>query len=284
MQLKPITKIVILFLVVTSLSVAGCSSNTTSNTKSTSTSTPEPAGLQADFLYEPAEYCVGERIDAKLVQFYDNSYGGDAPYNSYNITTWSWDFGDGNTSTQQNPVHSYPAIGNYTVVLTVTNDGGNTDTHQITMEGHWLDDTYFGYGWPSPTPIPINGNGIEISARDTSILNTYPRQRQNITVRITNHGPNGFDYLNNITFYNTSSSKEVTPLNRSICFGRASTNISTVVTAGSIESVLLPGGDIGVNYVFEGWLNLYTLQYYDGQDYKNITIKEFRSDRFEALR
>ena len=36
-------------------------------------------------------------------------------------TSWLWDFGDGNTSTQQNPQHTYPADGTYTVCLTVSN-------------------------------------------------------------------------------------------------------------------------------------------------------------------
>jgi subtilisin family serine protease len=41
-----------------------------------------------------------------------------------NITGWSWNFGDGGTSTLQNPDHSYIADGKYTVQLTVTNNGG----------------------------------------------------------------------------------------------------------------------------------------------------------------
>lgn len=36
-------------------------------------------------------------------------------------TSWAWNFGDGQTSTQQNPVHAYSAAGTYTVVLTVGN-------------------------------------------------------------------------------------------------------------------------------------------------------------------
>jgi PKD repeat protein len=50
------------------------------------------------------------------VQFTDESTGG--------ITGWSWDFGDGQTSTDQNPSHAYTAAGTYTVTLTVTNPGG----------------------------------------------------------------------------------------------------------------------------------------------------------------
>jgi PKD repeat protein len=38
--------------------------------------------------------------------------------------SWSWDFGDGATSTQQNPCHTYAAPGSYTVSLTVSNGCG----------------------------------------------------------------------------------------------------------------------------------------------------------------
>lgn len=46
-------------------------------------------------------------------------------------TSWNWSFGDGGTSTEQNPVYTYENIGNYTVTLTVTNDHGNdTETKE----------------------------------------------------------------------------------------------------------------------------------------------------------
>ncbi|MFA6363622.1 PKD domain-containing protein [Methanoregula sp.] len=40
-------------------------------------------------------------------------------------TSWSWSFGDGDTSTLQNPVHTYSAPGNYIVTLTATNAAGS---------------------------------------------------------------------------------------------------------------------------------------------------------------
>ncbi len=44
-------------------------------------------------------------------------------------TAWSWSFGDGATSTVQNPSHTYSAAGTYTVALTASNAGGpNTKT------------------------------------------------------------------------------------------------------------------------------------------------------------
>ena len=58
-----------------------------------------------------------------LVNFIDQSFS-DNP-----ITSLYWDFGDGETSTIQNPVHVYEEIGTYSVSLTV-NDG--TDEYTIT--------------------------------------------------------------------------------------------------------------------------------------------------------
>ncbi len=44
-------------------------------------------------------------------------------------TAWSWNFGDSNTSTVQNPSHTYSSAGTYTVALTATNAyGNNTNT------------------------------------------------------------------------------------------------------------------------------------------------------------
>ncbi len=47
------------------------------------------------------------------------------------ITTWLWNFGDGTTSSQQNPAHSYTRAGTFTVTLTITTLGGCTQTLSI---------------------------------------------------------------------------------------------------------------------------------------------------------
>lgn len=44
------------------------------------------------------------------------------------ITSWNWNFGDGNTSTAQNPTNAYPGAGSYNVQLIVTTDSGCVDT------------------------------------------------------------------------------------------------------------------------------------------------------------
>ncbi len=52
------------------------------------------------------------------------------------VTAWAWTFGDGGTSTAQNPSHTYTAAGVYTVALTATGPGGSdtdTKTNYITV-------------------------------------------------------------------------------------------------------------------------------------------------------
>lgn len=44
---------------------------------------------------------------------------------SENVTSYSWNFGDGNTSSEENPTHNYEAAGIYTVVLTAKGANGS---------------------------------------------------------------------------------------------------------------------------------------------------------------
>jgi PKD repeat protein len=53
---------------------------------------------------------------------------------SQNFKTLEWDFGDGQKSSEENPSHTYAAAGSYTVKLTATSDGGDTDVSTQTIE------------------------------------------------------------------------------------------------------------------------------------------------------
>ncbi len=71
---------------------------------------PPPQQCQAFFTYELFS-------DNPLqVQFWDLSYS-NTP-----IQSWTWDFGDGNNSTEPDPQHTYPAEGVYLVTLTIATD------------------------------------------------------------------------------------------------------------------------------------------------------------------
>jgi gliding motility-associated-like protein len=78
-----------------------------------------------------ADSCAPTVNPAPVALAVDTSAGG----NDYvfadltaGATTWLWDFGDNTTSTAQNPTHSFPTAGTYTVILTVTNANGCLDT------------------------------------------------------------------------------------------------------------------------------------------------------------
>ncbi|PKG32387.1 PKD domain-containing protein, partial [Methanoregula sp.] len=71
---------------------------------------------------------------APVAEFKANRQVGKAPFiveftdlSSNKPTSWSWDFGDGTSSTEQNPRHIYLREGSYDVSLTVANQYG-TDT------------------------------------------------------------------------------------------------------------------------------------------------------------
>jgi hypothetical protein len=73
-----------------------------------------PPAPVAAFTYAPAAPITGSPV-----QFTDASTGG-AP------TTWAWDFGDGGTSTEQSPAHTFTSAGTFAVSLTASNAGGSS--------------------------------------------------------------------------------------------------------------------------------------------------------------
>jgi PKD repeat protein len=75
---------------------------------------PSGSTIHTDFKADPVSGSA-----PLTVQFNDTSTG--------SPTSWSWDFGDGGTSTDQNPSYAYTIAGNFTISLTATNpQGGDT--------------------------------------------------------------------------------------------------------------------------------------------------------------
>jgi len=54
---------------------------------------------------------------------------------SINATSWFWDFGDGNTSTEQNPTHTFAQLNTYTVTLTINGETTCEATEEILIDG-----------------------------------------------------------------------------------------------------------------------------------------------------
>lgn len=111
------------------------------------------------------------------------------------IATWNWDFGDGNTSTAQNPSHTYAAGGNYNVTLTVSSGGGCTDqiTIPITVDNSPIADFTFPNPWCLSDPIDFtdasNGNGGVITNWDWDFGDGNTSTNQNPSHTYATAGP-----------------------------------------------------------------------------------------------
>ncbi len=70
------------------------------------------------------------------------------------IISYHWDFGDGNTSTETNPTHTFQNYGTYTVILTTT-DGNTTNSDSISIHiqtedaqfRSWIKSTFSDIAW-----------------------------------------------------------------------------------------------------------------------------------------
>jgi PKD repeat protein len=62
-------------------------------------------------------------LDRRVVAFRDETTG--------KATAWKWSFGDGSSSTQQNPIHQYAKGGDYTVNLEVEGPEGKSSREKI---------------------------------------------------------------------------------------------------------------------------------------------------------
>jgi hypothetical protein len=62
-------------------------------------------------------------MEGRRVAFKDETMG--------KATAWKWSFGDGSTSTDQNPIHEYARGGDYTVVLEVEGPEGKSRREKI---------------------------------------------------------------------------------------------------------------------------------------------------------
>jgi PKD repeat protein len=101
------------------------------------------SGTQGSDTETKTDYIAVTAIPAPVADFEATPLTGTEPLEvtftdltTGDVSAWSWDFGDGTQSTDQNPVHTYATYGVYTVSLTATGPGGdntNTKTDYITV-------------------------------------------------------------------------------------------------------------------------------------------------------
>ncbi len=157
---------------VSTYSASSSGDNNYTTASGTSLSTPLVAGatcllIEARPLFTPIHIRQAIMETADRADTPDNNYGwgivnidaalgwgadissdiqtGDAPMtvnfngsSALNVTSWSWDFGDGNTSTVQNPSHTYASTGLFDVSLTIDTDEGvitNLQTGYVAVLG-----------------------------------------------------------------------------------------------------------------------------------------------------
>ena len=63
----------------------------------------------------------------------DVAFSSEGSMDDNGIVSYFWDFGDGNSSDEQNPSHTYTESGSFTAVLTVTDEEGLLDTDSVTI-------------------------------------------------------------------------------------------------------------------------------------------------------
>ena len=124
--------------------------------------------------------------DVPAASFYASETSGTAPLtvqftdtSTNSPTSWSWNFGDGETSVEQSPSHTYSDPGTYTVSLTVVNNAGSnkaTETDYVEVSTSAVTQATVATT-QTPTPVPTFP---EISFSGTPTAGTAP-----LTVQFT---------------------------------------------------------------------------------------------------
>jgi PKD repeat protein len=206
-------------------------------TKSVTVTEPAPGAPVADFTVT----CFS--LDCTFVDDSEDSNGG-------TIVSWAWDFGDGETSTEQNPpTHSYGVtqLTEFQASLTVTDDEGLTSTKTITFTVS-----------PSAS-LTCNGVACVLTLEDAAVVTVTLESREctarNNTFRITQP-------IEEVLITDGCYEPEVGfswELNGGTAF-EAGTELNAEVISGSLRQEVAPA--LRVTGAYPQW----TLEFDDGED------------------
>ncbi len=166
MKVKFLVPMLLLVVLLSSASIAAAAPSKTDYVKyKTSTRRNQPP--VADFDHSTNELTAS---------FTDASYDPDGF-----VVSWSWSFGDGATSGERNPAHTYSTQGTYEVTLTVSDNAGATDSESknvtVTLPAPTPTPSY------TPPPLPRNPDfTVSISPQSQSVTRG---QSTSYTVTVT---------------------------------------------------------------------------------------------------
>jgi hypothetical protein len=107
---------------------------------------------------------------------------------THSAVNWNWDFGDGNTSTEQNPVHVYEEGGYYVATLTASDGSGNSVSKEVKLAieltpyalltGDHTADGYDGKTWKLTADHPTGGDYFANADAAFSVVSGTPKPLQ----------------------------------------------------------------------------------------------------------
>ena len=206
-----------------------------------------------------------DAIPAPVAEFAATPISGAAPltvgfqdFSTNIVTQWTWSFGDGGSSKEENPAHSYASPGTYTVSLTATGPGGS-DTE--TKPGHIVvyAPPVAGFsGSPTAGPLPLAVSFVDSSTGDVTShswsfgdggTSTLANPQHNYTsagvysVTLQVSGPGGSDTLIRDSYVETFTAP-VADFVANPTTGSAPLNVNfTDATANAVTSWLWDFGD-----------------------------------------
>ncbi len=176
------------------------------------------------------------------------------------VNTWNWDFGDGNTSTTQNPTNEYTGSGDFSVTLIVSGPGGiDTLTKTNYIHVNYPVPTADFSGTPTSGIVPLEVSFIDLSTDsvDTwlwefgdegistaqSPVYTY-YQAGTYTVSLTASGPGGSNTATKTGYIVVSPEPPVADFSGTPTVGNAPLEVTfTDLSSGTVDSWLWDFGN-----------------------------------------
>lgn len=173
----------------------------------------------AAFTQDQTNVCIGETVN-----FTDNSTS------DLGQITYLWDFGDGATSTLQNPSHSWATSGTKNVTLTISDPSGCTDVANVNITVQ--------------PPITANFNITDVNCNggNDGVINTTPTNGSapytyNWDIPSTSQNPSGL----------SAGTYNLTITDNNGCTGTLSTTVNEPAVALSITSAPATDASCGTN-------------------------------------